>query len=97
MLMLGPCPPQRRYDTRHEMLTQRALFALTPNGLTTPYRLAAQGHAELAFRDACRTSSAPSLLKVLRRYNINGRIQESEDQFKLRQDKSMRTVHNVCT
>ena len=32
----------------HDMLTQRALFALTP---------IQKGHAESAIRDACRTSS----------------------------------------
>ena len=39
---------QRRYDVCHDMLTQRALFALTP---------IQKGHAESAIRDACRTSS----------------------------------------
>ena len=44
---------QRRYDMRHEMLTQRALFchrANTKRGM---------GHADSAFCDACRTSSGP--------------------------------------
>ena len=38
---------------RHEMLTQRALFL--------PSRQYKKGHAESAFRDACRTSSAVRL------------------------------------
>ena len=40
---------QRRYDMRHEMLTQRALFLPSCQYKT--------GHAESAFHDACRTSS----------------------------------------
>ena len=38
----------RRYDMRHEMLTQRALFC---------HREYKKGHADSAFRDACHTSS----------------------------------------
>ena len=38
---------------RHEMLTQRAPFCIGRDGK--------KGHAESAFRDACRTSSGKTL------------------------------------
>ena len=40
---------QRRYNLRHEMLTQRTFFVL--------HVMAKKRYAESAFRDACRTSS----------------------------------------
>ena len=47
---------QRRYDMRHEMLTQRAPFCIGA-------RDGKKGHAESAFRDACRTFSGSCILK----------------------------------
>ena len=49
---------QRRYDMRHEMLTQCAPFCIDVMA----------GHAESAFHDACRTSSgvrAPTCIVVM--------------------------------
>ena len=62
---------QRRCDVRHELLTWRALFFVLES--------MQKGHAESAFRDACRTSSGRGRGRKMPRQKRCGHVGKGVD------------------